>query len=177
MAPQQIRDEETRQPLPPRDWALPADATQQSFHEVQILQIKDDPLFTASWRSLFAFITREHTRSIVCAILITVIAGILKPAAAIFYGKIFTSLANFGSGLIGGKETLHEVSIWCIALTSLGIAAWIVEGALLSSWIIFGELQAKTVRQQMFAGMLDREMEWYDLREDGVGSLLIRIQT
>jgi hypothetical protein len=29
----------------------------------------------------------------------------------------------------------------------------------------------------MFEGLLDKEMEWYDLRQDGIGSLLIRMQT
>jgi ATP-binding cassette subfamily B (MDR/TAP) protein 1 len=108
---------------------------------------------------------------------VTIIAGVLKPAAAIFYGKIFTCLANYGSESLGGQETLHNISVWCIALTALGVGAWLLEGAFFSSWIIFGELQAKTIRQQMFTGMLNREMEWYDLREDGIGSLLIRIQT
>jgi len=59
----------------------------------------------------------------------------------------------------------------------LGGAAWLIEGAFLSSWMVFGELQAKSVREQMFVEMLDKEMEWYDLRQDGIGSLLIRIQT
>jgi ATP-binding cassette subfamily B (MDR/TAP) protein 1 len=62
-------------------------------------------------------------------------------------------------------------------LTALGVAAWILEGILLSSWMVFGELQAQSARRKMFTGMLDKEMEWYDLREDGIGSLLIRIQT
>ncbi|KUJ18851.1 P-loop containing nucleoside triphosphate hydrolase protein [Mollisia scopiformis] len=42
---------------------------------------------------------------------------------------------------------------------------------------MFGELQAKSLRLQMFEGMLDKNMEWYDLRQDGVGALMIRIQT
>jgi hypothetical protein len=29
----------------------------------------------------------------------------------------------------------------------------------------------------MFSGMRDKSMEWYDLREDGIASLLNRIET
>jgi ATP-binding cassette subfamily B (MDR/TAP) protein 1 len=41
----------------------------------------------------------------------------------------------------------------------------------------FGELQARTARREIFDSMLEKEMEWYDSREDGIGSLLIRLQT
>lgn len=96
---------------------------------------------------------------------------------AIFFGKIFSIFTKVGLGNSSGHEALVAISKWCIALASLGGAAWLIEGTFLSSWMVFGELQAKSVREQMFVGMLDKEMEWYDLRQDGIGSLLIRIQT
>ena len=107
----------------------------------------------------------------------TILAGFLKPSLAIFLGKIFTAMAYFGSGTANAKETLHEISIWCIALAALGFAIFLCEGGMLAGWIVFGERQARTVRQRMFTAMLDKDMEWYDLREDGMGSFLIRIQT
>jgi ATP-binding cassette subfamily B (MDR/TAP) protein 1 len=64
-----------------------------------------------------------------------------------------------------------------MALVILGAAAWVFEGAFLLIWITYGEIQAKNARQQLFTSMLDKDIEWYDLREDGIGSLLIRIQT
>lgn len=130
-----------------------------------------------SWRSLFVFTTRKHSAAIVIALISTILSALLKPASAIFFGKIFSVLTKFGLGGLSGQETLHEISRWCIALVGLGGVAWLVEGTFLSSWMVFGELQAKSVREQMFIGMLDKEMEWYDLRDDGIGSLLIRIQT
>ncbi|KAI6708191.1 hypothetical protein JHW43_009279 [Diplocarpon mali] len=131
----------------------------------------------ASWRSLFGFATRQHNAALAIAIFSTLISALLKPVAAIFYGKIFSVLTKFGLGTLSGGETINGISGWCTALAGLGAAAWIVEGTFLSSWMVFGELQAKSVREQMFVGMLDKEMEWYDLRQDGIGSLLIRIQT
>jgi hypothetical protein len=89
----------------------------------------------------------------------------------------FSDLAKFGGGNASGQDTLRNISIWCIALTVLGVAAWVVQGGFLTSWMIFGEVQAKTVRKAMFEGMLDKDMEWYDLRKDGIASLLVRIHT
>lgn len=138
---------------------------------------KCDAEHLPSWRSLFAFTQRQHTVSGIFAIASSVAAGVPQPLAAIFYGRIFFALTNYGGGNSTGHETLKSISLLCIALTALGVAAWILQGASLSSWMVFGELQAKSVRNQMFEGMLDKDIEWYDLRKDGIGSLLIRIQT
>ena len=86
-------------------------------------------------------------------------------------------MTNYGAGTVDAEEMLHEVSMWCIGLTVLGAATWVVEGAFFSLWLVFGELQAKSVRQQMFSSMLDKNIEWYDLCEDGIASLLSRIET
>ena len=164
-----------------RDWRVPMPMPlvnqQKSNYEIQPINQNNNRVVKASWRSLFAFTTRRHTGSIVFAALATIGAGILKPISAIFYGNIFSALAKFGAGALNGQETLQQISKWCIALVAVGGGAWLFEGALLSTWMIFGELQAKSVREQMFTGMLEKDMEWYDLREDGIGSLLIRIQT
>jgi hypothetical protein len=48
--------------------------------------------------------------------------------------------------------------------------------SILSSWMTFGESQAKSARDRMFEGMLDKEMEWYDSQQVGIGALLIRVQ-
>jgi ATP-binding cassette subfamily B (MDR/TAP) protein 1 len=165
-----------------RDWHVPTPTTsvdqQQSSYELQPINSSDnDRDIKASWHSLFAFTTRQHAASLVFAGLATIGAGILKPISAIFFGNIFSALTKFGAGTLNGQETLEQISIWCIALVALGGGTWFFEGALLSTWMVFGELQAKSVREQMFTGMLKKDMEWYDLREDGIGSLLIRIQT
>ena len=131
----------------------------------------------ASWRSLFSFTTQRDTSSIALALVATITSALLKPAAAVFFGKIFSILTQFGARSLSTGDTLHQISLWCTALAILGGAAWLVEWIFLYTWVVFGELQAKTVRNQMFTGMLDKEIEWYDLRQDGIGTLLIRIQT
>ena len=148
-----------------------------SSQEPQWLGINDDAIGEASWRSLFAFTMRKHVVPIAIALVSTLGSALFRPTAAIFFGKIFSILTKFGAGTATAQDTLHGVAKWCTSLVGLGGAAWVVEGAFLSSWVAFGEAQANIVRQEMFKGMLDKEMEWYDLRQDGIGSLLIRIQT
>ena len=52
-----------------------------------------------------------------------------------------------------------------------------IEGMFYSQWLIFGEIHAKKVRQILFSRLLEKDMDWYDKRQDGIGALMIRIQT
>ncbi|KAH9219138.1 P-loop containing nucleoside triphosphate hydrolase protein [Leptodontidium sp. 2 PMI_412] len=164
-----------------RDTYLQIPAPTESLHgstaELQRAPTVDATSGKPSWRSLFVFTTRQHIAVIAIALLSSFLSALLKPTLAIFFGKIFSIFTKFGLGVLDGHDALVAISKWCVALVCLGGAAWVIEGAFLSSWMVFGELQAKCVREELFVGMLDKEMEWYDLRQDGIGSLLIRIQT
>ncbi|KAH8816354.1 ABC transporter-like protein [Xylogone sp. PMI_703] len=130
-----------------------------------------------SIRSLFGFTTRSHAPSLIAAIIFTIIAAVIKPAGAIFFGKIFSSLTAFAEGSIDAHSALHDISNWCIGLGVLGGALWLFLGLFLSSWMVFGELQAMNIREQMFVSMIDKDIEWYDLLDDGISSFTVRIQT
>ena len=130
-----------------------------------------------SFSSVFAFTSIRHLVVLIPALLLTTIAGIFKPAITIFLGRIFDELANFGSGSIKGDVLLKNVSRWCIALAGLGIVTVLVNGGFFCLWLIFGEMQAKAVRHKAFLSMLEKEIGWYDLRADGIGPLLVRMQT
>lgn len=96
---------------------------------------------------------------------------------AILIGNIFGVISEFGSGQLSGPDTLAQVSSWCVILTLIGGAGWIVNLAFMFSWILFSELQAKNIRQRMFSALLRKDMKWFDCQEDGVASLLVRMQT
>ena len=148
-----------------------------SSHELQSFEGNPNAgILKPSWRSLLEFTRRKHWLPLICAIIATTLAGLIKPALSILYGKTFATLTQFGGGNLSEEETLREISTWCLAVTALGIGAWVAECGLMTMWIVFGELQAKSVRQEMFASMLDKDMEWYDGLEDGIGAFLIRIQ-
>lgn len=131
----------------------------------------------ATWGSLFAFTQRKHTISMAIAILSSIGAGAPQPVAAIIYGRVFSNITQYGGGRLSGEQLIHHVSGWSIALAIVGAGAWVVQGASLCSWMVFGELQAKGARERVSDALLEKDVEWYDLRGEGIGSLLIRIQT
>ncbi|CAG8956747.1 hypothetical protein HYFRA_00012291, partial [Hymenoscyphus fraxineus] len=130
-----------------------------------------------TWGSLFAFTQPKHGSSLVIAIFTSITAGLPQPVAAIIYGRVFSCITQFASGKSSAAELISKVSYWSIALAIAGGGAWLVQGASLASWMVFGELQAKSAREGVADALLEKDVEWYDLREDGIGSMLIRIQT
>jgi ATP-binding cassette, subfamily B (MDR/TAP), member 1 len=131
----------------------------------------------SSWLSLFAFTARKHVAVLCPAVALTVVAGAIKPTVAIFLGYLFDELASYGTGNVSETQVLRDVAKWCLFLAGLSFSAWLIKGGYFALWLIFGDKQAKTVREELFIGLLERETDWYDLRTDGIGSLLTRIQT
>ena len=128
------------------------------------------------WSSLFKFTTSKHAIVLGPALCLSVSARVVVPSMAIFFGKIFGSFSNFGAGIIDGDELMHIVSIDAIALVGLGGATWLLKGGFFALWLVFGELQAKAVRDHLFQSLLEKDLEWFEKRESGVGSLLSRLQ-
>lgn len=137
----------------------------------------EDETRHAEWRSLFNFTSRAHVLSLIIAICLSVASGIVIPALAIFLGKIFDKFAAYGAGTISGSDLTSEVSKNGLYLLGLGSASWLLNGSYFMFWLLFGELQAKSVREKLFDGMLQKDMEWYDMRKSGVNAMIPRLQT
>lgn len=131
----------------------------------------------ASWRALFNFTERSHLIVLLPALFLSAISGILLPALAIFFGKFFDALSSFGAGAISDRELVQKVLANTYALVTLGGATWLMKGGYFTIWLVFGELQAKSVRDTLFQELLKKDLEWFEARSSGVGSLLSRLQT
>lgn len=140
-------------------------------------EAKGEPPRSAGWRSLLNFMAPSHWIPFILALVVTIASGIVIPALAIFLGKIFDSFTNFGAGQLSGRKLVQKISIDCYALLGLGSASWMLNGAYFMLWLVFGELQAKSVRDKLFDGMLEKDLEWFEMRKSGVGALLPRLQT
>ena len=138
---------------------------------------ENDAPVRAGWRALFNFTSRAHAVPLVLGLLLSVASGIIIPALAIFLGKIFDSFTDFGGAGLSGSKLIKKVSVDGIALVGLGSASWLLNGGYFMFWLVFGELQAKNVRDKLFDGMLEKDMEWYDMRKAGVGAIIPRLQT
>ena len=90
---------------------------------------------------------------------------------------IFDAFTAFGAGTVSGDALSSKVSTNAIYLVALGGASWFLNGTYFMMWLIFGELQAKSARDKLYAGMLEKEMAWYDNRKAGINALIPRTQT
>lgn len=131
----------------------------------------------ATWGSLFNFCKRAHVPVLAPALFLSVACGILVPALAIFLGKIFNSFTAFGAGKLSGHELKAKVSTQALGVLGLAGANWLLKGLFFTAWLMLGELQAKEVRDKIFANLLQKDFEWFEIQVSGIGALLPRLQT
>ncbi|KAM0344102.1 hypothetical protein ACHAPU_007823 [Fusarium lateritium] len=131
----------------------------------------------SSWKQLFLFTRRSHTGALIAALLAAGFTACFKTVLSVILGKIFDIIAGFGNGSLDGDQALAQISDWALVLLGLGIGNWIASTAFLALWVIYGELQASSVRHDIFTSLLSKDMAWFDSQSEGISSLLIRIQT
>ena len=130
-----------------------------------------------SWRSLFNFTSTTDALPLLLGLILSIAAGIVNPALAILLGRIFDLFTNFGAGEISGSDLVEKISTNAIILSGLGTASGLLHAGYFTLWLVFGELQAKHVRERLFDGMLEKDMGWYDMRTDGINTLVSRLQS
>jgi ATP-binding cassette subfamily B (MDR/TAP) protein 1 len=135
-----------------------------------------EPSQQAGWKVLFGFTTRKHIPMLISGILIAIFAAATLPAMAVFFGLIFRQFSDYGAGKITASELLHNASNLCIYLTALCIACWFANSIYFSVFLAFGELQARSAREKIFNHLLQKNLEWYDMRENGTAAFLPSVQ-
>lgn len=130
----------------------------------------------APWRALFFFITKSNIPVLAAAITASLIAGAVSPAQSFVVGKVFDRLTSFAAGSLEKKEFLKQEKKFVVYLLVLAGIAWVSFFLSLAFWIAFGELQAKSARDRLFYGLLKKDVEWYDMRKNGITALLPRMQ-
>lgn len=144
------------------------------------LEAEEEEVFLAeraSWRSLFNFASKRDTVPFLLAIISSVAAGIIAPALAVFLGSIFNLFTNSGAGEISGTIFLRKVSMNAIILAGLGTASGLLHASYFMFWLVFGELQGKHARERLLDCLLEKDIGWFDMRTDGIDTLLSRSQT
>ena len=157
--------------------AQDAQASREQTSDV-INDIKEDDVYVdATWKSLFAFTTKAHIPVLCAGLLLSTASGIVVPAFSYFLGKIFDTFADFGEGKTTGHDLVHKNTQFAIYLTGLGGVSWVLNGSFFVAWLVFGELQAQSARDQLFFSMLQKDMAWYDTIKAGIGASISRQQT
>lgn len=133
--------------------------------------------YDCGWMALFHFTEKRHTLALTAAISFAILSGLVVPLMAVIMGKIFGSFASFGAEKITPEGLVEQVTLQIVLLAALGAGSWVVSGAFFAGWLVFGELQAKVAREKLFEGLIDKDMEWFDMRKSGVAGLMSRVQT
>ncbi len=131
----------------------------------------------ASWWFLFTSTSTSHSSGLIAAIVLSIAAGVVAPILAVIFGKIFEAFTSYGASQINGSELVGQVSRYGIGLVVLGCTSGVLNATFLMSWLIFGEVQAKSAREELFDSMLYKDMAWFDSHKCGMETLVSRLQT
>lgn len=142
----------------------------------QPIDTTDEDIQRAPWKALFYFTTKPHLVPLSLGILASIVSGLASPAQAILIGRAFQQFSSYATGALTGTELLTKETEYVFYLLGLGCVGWIVEFFFFGFWLAFGELQAKSARDRLFTGLLERDIEWYDMRKNGIGALIPRLQ-
>lgn len=129
------------------------------------------------WNVLFTFTRRQHLLPLTIALIIAIITGATGPALSIFTGKIFDTFANYASGKLDRDAFKSQLSKDSLILASIGVLTFVLGAATFTTFLLFGETQAKTARDTVFEGLLAKPQAWYDTRKTGVRALVARLNT
>ncbi|KAK4071609.1 uncharacterized protein Triagg1_5847 [Trichoderma aggressivum f. europaeum] len=121
-------------------------------------QVTDSKPQRSSFKHLFSFTRWNHAGLLIAAVVTSAAFASIKSAQSIILGKIFDVVSDFGAGHRSGNETIDQISHWGLVLLGMGFGNWLASTAFLASWNIFGELQANSVRQGIFQGLLSKKM-------------------
>ena len=130
----------------------------------------------APWRALFFFTTKSNLPIFVTGIIFSLIAGASAPINAWIQGKIFENFSLLGASQLTGGKVYDDNKKYVLYFVALGGATWLCNTGEFACWMSFGELQAKSARDRLFHGLLEKDIEWYDMRKHGIGALLPRLQ-
>ncbi|CZT18507.1 related to ABC a-pheromone efflux pump AtrD [Ramularia collo-cygni] len=136
----------------------------------------DVPAVKAPWRSLFAFTTRRQVPLFMAGVACAILAGAASPAQTLIIGKLYGGFTDYASGRLDKNEFMRKETTYVIYLVAIAAASWLLHTIDFGIWLAFGELQAKSARDRLFHGLLEKEIEWYDMRKNGIGAMLPRLQ-
>ena len=131
----------------------------------------------SQWKHLFAFTRWSHAGSLAAALASSALTAGLKTLLPVILGQVFDVIGDYGIGARDSESTIAAISKWSVILIGVGVGNWMANSAFLALWITFGELQANSIRRETFESLLSKEIAWFDAQDQGISSLLVRIQT
>jgi len=137
---------------------------------------KSEEAKAAPWRALLFFTTKANAPILVFGIVCSIIAGAALPAQSFLMGKLFDGFSSYARGSLDAAQLMHYETKYVLYLVGVSGASWLFHSLEFMAWLAFGELQAKGARDRLFLGLLEKDIEWYDMRKNGIAALLPRLQ-
>lgn len=132
----------------------------------------DDDIHAASWKALFSFTTKSHLTCLAIALSATLATGGIAPAQSYLTGQAFNAFTTSSST----SNPLERISKYALYMVAVGLGSWLIHFIMSSAWFAFGELQANSARNRLYLAMLEKEIGWYDMRKNGIGAMIPRLQ-
>lgn len=145
-------------------------------HEPKLPEHDGAAVLKPSWKSLFGFTTQKHLSTLVLGATLALFAGCVTPVLAIFLGNVFDLFTSFGAGQTDAAELRSKIVTNCFGMMGLGAAGWFLNGAYFATFVVFGEYQAFSIRNKVFAKLLNRDVAWFEGQREGSGAFLSGIQ-
>ncbi|KAH8906346.1 P-loop containing nucleoside triphosphate hydrolase protein [Coniochaeta sp. PMI_546] len=139
-------------------------------------EIQEQPKSSPPSTYLFAFTNPRQLGIILCAVCTAGVVAAGKTVYTVLLGRTFDVVAKYGASALSGQELFAQISQWCGYMTVLGVGMWALSSMDMALWITSGELRAVTARETLFSRMIEKEMDWFDTRGDGMSSLIIQTQ-
>ncbi|KAK8165049.1 P-loop containing nucleoside triphosphate hydrolase protein [Phyllosticta citrichinensis] len=136
----------------------------------------EELLRKTQWKDLFNFTTKKHLPFLITAVSLAIICGLVVPFNAWLLGKIFDAFSKYAARTIDAEKLRSDISKYTIYMVALAAANWLMQSFYFASWILFGELQARSARERIFRALLKRNIEWFDRRKNGIGAMIPRLQ-
>jgi ATP-binding cassette subfamily B (MDR/TAP) protein 1 len=134
------------------------------------------PHSSSRWKQFFCFTSPRGICILIAAVVTAGLNATGKTAFPVILGYIFQAGAKYGDGSLSGQSLYSQVSLWCGYMAVMGLGVWFFSSLDLSLWITSGALRAKKARETLFSVLIEKEMDWFDSREDGISSLVIQTQ-
>lgn len=151
-------------------------AEKSEFEEIAPQPARQKQKSSSPWKQIFAFTTPKQLSIIACAVATAAVVAAGKTVYTFLLGRVFDFATQYGASAISGQELLNHVSQWCGYITVLGVGMWALSSADMALWITSGEVRAMSARKTLFSRLIQREMDWFDSRGDGMSSLIIQSQ-
>jgi ATP-binding cassette subfamily B (MDR/TAP) protein 1 len=127
---------------------------------------------------LFTFTPPPHLPLLTLSLTTALLVAAGRTAYAVLLGSIFDVVSRFGAGALAPAAFLTELSQWAVWMCVLGVGVWVVSTVDVAAWVVGGEVRARGVRERLFAGFLHRRgVGWFEGRREGVGGLVVGVQT